>query len=133
MGKKIIVIGLNPSTQEYTKGFLPDDFSVDNRRRAQLKYFKRPYYTFFFGKIEDFFEGEIKRKLEYRRNVWENVGYLDLVKCPTKIVSKSGKSEQWSGLDDRQKKGIVDNCKDYLLKQLELYKPECARARGFEI
>jgi len=122
-GKKIIVIGLNPSTQEYEKGFLRDDFSVENRRFAQLKYFKRPYYKFFFGKIEDFFKGEIKSKLGYRRNVWESVGYLDLVKCPTKI-DKNGKAEQWSGLDNSQKKGIIDNCKDYLLKQLELYKPE---------
>jgi len=123
-GKKIIVIGLNPSTQEYEKGFLPDDFSVEHRRFAQLKYFKRPYYKFFFGKIEDFFQGEIKIKLGYRRNVWEKVGYLDLVKCPTRIVKKNEKAEQWSGLDYGQKNGIIDNCKGYLLKQLELYKPE---------
>lgn len=123
-GKKIIVIGLNPSTQEYEKGFLPDDFSVEHRRFAQLKYFKRPYYKFFFGKIEDFFQGKIKIKLGYRRNVWEKVGYLDLVKCPTRIVKKNEKAEQWSGLDYGQKNGIIDNCKGYLLKQLELYKPE---------
>ena len=123
-GKKIIVIGLNPSTQEYEKGFLRDDFSLENRRFDQLRYFKRPYYKFFFGKIEDFFRGEIKTKLEYRRNVWEKVGYLDLVKCPTRIFRKNGRTEQWSGLDDSQKYGIIDNCKDYLLKQLELYKPE---------
>jgi hypothetical protein len=113
-GKKIIVIGLNPSTQEYEKGFLRDDFSLENRRFDQIKYFKRPYYKFFFGKIEDFFRGEIKKK----------VGYLDLVKCPTRILRKNGRAEQWSGLEGSQKYGIIDNCKDYLLKQLELYKPE---------
>ena len=123
LGKKIIVIGLNPSTQEYEKGFLLDDFSVEHRRFAQLKYFKRPYYTFFFGKIEDFFQGEIKTKLGYRRNVWENVGYLDLVKCPTRIDT-NGKTEQWSGLGDSQKDDIIDNCKAFLLNQLDLYKPE---------
>jgi len=122
-GKKIIVIGLNPSRQEYLRGFLPDDYSVENRRYAQLKYFQRPYYMSFFGKIEDFFKGEIKAKLGYRRNVWEKVGYLDLVKCPTRIV-KDGKGYQWSGLDDIQKDGIIDNCKDYLLRQLELYEPD---------
>ena len=130
-GKKLIVIGLNPSTSEYKKGFLPDDFSVENRRFAQLKYFKRPYYKYFFGKIEDFFKGEIKTKLGYRRNVWEKVGYLDLVKCPTRI-KKNGK-KQWSGLDSSQKNGIIDNCKDYLLKQLELYKPELIIPYGTNI
>lgn len=123
-GKKIIVIGLNPSRQEYLQGFLPDDYSVENRRYVQLKYFERPYYKRFFGKIEDFFKGEIEAKLGYRRNVWEKVGYLDLVKCPTRVVKDDGTTEQWSGLDDPQKNGIIDNCKDYLLRQLELYKPD---------
>jgi hypothetical protein len=93
-GKKIIVIGLNPSTQEYEKGFLRDDFSLENRRFDQLKYFKRPYYKFFSRAR------------------------------PAKIFKKNGRAEQWSGLDESQKYGIIDNCKDYLLKQLELYKPK---------
>lgn len=126
-GKEIIVVGLNPSCREYTDGFLLDgSHSIEERHQRQLEYFERRPYKF-FDEIARFFQGEVKYKLRYDKTPWEKVGYLDLVKCPTRAKEKNG---QWSNISKEDQETLISNCKGYLLSQLKLYKPKIVMTYG---
>ena len=123
--KSILVVGINPSTQEFKKKYLIAEGSNHERLNNQLTYFERPYYSTFFGKIETFFDGEIKQKLGWVNSPWEKIAFLDLVKCSTKTYCG-----QWSSLKSPHKKAIIKNCENYLLKQMNLYKPNIILGYG---
>lgn len=130
-GKKIIVAGLNPSTVEYKEKYLTDNLDINKRYLKQLNYFQNIYYKRYFKKIESFFEGEIRKLLEWKRNPWEKVGFLDLVKCPTKY-----KKGQWSNFKYNNKKLaklVINNCKRYLFRQIEMYKPKILIPYGKDV
>lgn len=118
-GKEIIVVGVNPSSKEYkprSKDTLPalsDSLVSDERRQSQLNYnFEYNY----FKKIKEFFTNELQTKIGWKKNPWEKVGCLDLVKCPT-ISPKGG---QWSNLRKKVQDTIIRNCEGYLMEQLKL-------------
>jgi hypothetical protein len=130
-GKPVILIGLNPSRKEFEekkgKQFLSVCENTDDRRKNQLTYFERKLHTY-FKNVEPFFEGPVKKKLGYTKVPWEKVGVLDLVKCAT--ITEKG---QWSKLGDPLKDEIVENCEDYLIKQLKLYSPLAVIPYGVDI
>ena len=72
--------------------------------------------------------GKAKRKLGWMKSPWEKVGYLDIVKCPTRIGRK-----QWSGLNRIQKNELVSNCENYLIEQLRQIKPKIVLAYGASV
>jgi hypothetical protein len=81
VGKKVFVVGINPSEAEYNSGFL--EKNIERAVESQIEYFNKREYKF-FGEIERFFDDhEIRAKLRIVENLWEKVGYLDLVKCVT--------------------------------------------------
>lgn len=125
--KRICVVGLNPSTKEYEEKLLSDSEDIDERHKSQMSYFQRRYYPF-FTKIENFFHGEVKSKIGWMYSPWEKVGFLDLVKCPTR--SKTG---QWSGLNRINKDNLIRNCQTHLVGQLKLYKPEVVIPYGTDV
>jgi len=99
-GKHIMVVGQNPSIREYTDGFLSDDRSIAVRRRSQLNYFENRKTTYmFFDEIANFFQDKVKERMHWVDSPWEKVGYLDLVKCPTKCAKG-----QWSKLPGTQQR-----------------------------
>jgi len=124
--KKIIVVGLNPSIKEYELGFLAKG-SIEERHKNQISYFETAYYEF-FCKLAPFFMGKVKEKLGWMKSPWEKVGYLDIVKCPTRYERK-----QWSGLTQIQKKVLVTNCENYFIEQLLQIKPKIILAYGSSV
>ena len=128
-GKEIMVVGQNPSSREYIKGFLVDDPDVEKRRKSQLTYFDRRKYLF-FNELERFFDGKVKEKLRWINSPWEKLAYLDVVKCPTRSVNGQG---QWSKLPQKTQEIIVNNCEGYLIEQLNLYQPRIILAYGVDV
>jgi len=131
-GMKVIIVAHNPSTREFedsgkgeNRHYLINKGSVEERLNDQLTYFDRPYYEHFFKKIEILFEGENKRLLEWDRNCWEKVGFLDFTKCSTRT-----EKGQWRTLKPRLREQMIKNCEGYLISQLELYQPKAILAYG---
>ena len=127
--KKIIVVGQNPSSREYITGFLSKSPDIEERRMFQLSYFDRRNYAF-FKKLEKFFDGQVKEIISWKKSPWEKVGYLDIVKCPTKAADVRG---QWSKIPPRVQEAIVNNCQDYLKEQLQMYMPLVVIAYGADV
>jgi len=126
-GKEIIVVGLNPSAREYINGFLSESSSIEERRKSQLAYFHKRQYRY-FSEIERFFGEEVKKEINWTSMPWERIGYLDLVKCPTK--SDRG---QWSKMSRKQQNALITNCEGYLKEQLAFYKPKIILAYGVDV
>lgn len=131
--KNVFVVGINPSSAEY-EGRCPHlKKSPEKALKSQLGYFKKFFIERykFFKEIERFFEDkEITTKLRIEdNNIWNKVGYLDLVKC----VTKSNKTKQWNGLRSSVKKQIKKNCQNYLERQLRLYQPKLIIAYGRDV
>jgi hypothetical protein len=120
-GKRILVVGLNPSKKEYP-AFLKPHKDPARRKVEQFSYFKRVAYKHFEG-LEAYFE---RAKPFLGGKLWDKVGYLDLVKCP---VDKDG-STSWGDLDDSEREALIGNCEGYLIQQLRLYKPRLVIAHG---
>lgn len=55
---------------------------------------------------------------------------MDIVKCPTRPVTGQG---QWSKLPQKTQQIIMNNCEDYLIEQLSLYKPKSLIAYGADV
>jgi uracil-DNA glycosylase len=127
LNKEVFVVGINPSKAEYDSAYLEK-----NRERAlesQLTYFGRKPYMF-FNELERFFDDrEVKDRLGLSKSLWNKIGYLDLVKC----VTESGKSKQWNGLNTSAKRRIVENCRVFLEKQSQIYKPKLVIAYGKDV
>ncbi len=128
-GKQIMVVGQNPSSREYINGFLTDNPNAEMRRQSQLTYFDKRNYLF-FNELERFFEGKVREKIQWVDSPWEKVGYLDIVKCPTRPLSGQG---QWSELPLKIKHTIMSNCEHYLIEQLMLYRPRIIIAYGVDV
>ena len=130
-GKPVILIGLNPSRKEFEerkgKRFLSVSENANDRRASQQSYFERKPHTY-FKNVGPFFDGPTKKKLGWSTDPWEKVGVLDLVKCVT--VTKNG---QWSELSDPQQDELIENCEDYLIKQLKIYSPRAVIPYGVDI
>jgi hypothetical protein len=127
-GKNIIIVGLNPSGREYINGYLSNSPDFEERMRSQLSYFDRRKYSF-FNEIEKFFEGKAKEVMGWKNSPWESVGYLDLVKCPTRLQGQG----QWSKTPRRMQEILIRNCEEYLKQQLDLYKPKIILAYGADV
>jgi len=115
-GKEILVVGINPSTREYEDDYLSESNNPLERHQSQLTYFQRNYYNF-FKKIEAFFEGQVQEKIGWVQSPWEKIGFVDLVKCP----SRRGKT-QWGGLKSKQKRKLIQNCQNHLINQIDQLK-----------
>ena len=126
-GKEILVVGINPSTREFENKYLSDSDDPSERHQSQLTYFQRDYYDF-FKKIEAFFKGQVQEKIGWVQSPWEKVGFIDLVKCPSRI----GKS-QWGGLKSKQKRLLIQNCQNHLINQLEQLKPKIIIPYGADV
>ena len=126
VGKRVIVIGLNPSLGEYTEGHLTRSEGWRRRRKEQLGYFARGRYKAYFRHLEDYFEG-VGDLLGER--VWEKIGYLDLVKCP---ISKDG-STRWSMLEEQESEALIGSCEIFLKAQLKIYRPRLVIAHGRDV
>jgi uracil-DNA glycosylase len=127
--KEVITVGLNPSRIEYEKGFLSRDPRPEKRAESQLSYFQvgRHHHTY-FDALDGYFSQKAKRLLQCKEHMWENVGFLDLVKCVT-IKAKSDKN-QWGGLKRIPKEAIIGNCEDYLMQQIWFYRPKLLISYG---
>lgn len=128
-GKELVIVGQNPSIGEFVNGFLVDEPDVEKRRQSQLTYFDRRHYLF-FNELERFFEGKVREKMHWVNSPWEKVGYLDIVKCPTRPPNGQG---QWSKLSQEMQRTIISNCEDYLIEQLSLYEPRIIMAYGADV
>jgi dsRNA-specific ribonuclease len=126
-GKEILVVGINPSTREYEDGYLSESKNPLERHQSQLTYFQRNYYNF-FKKIEAFFESQVQEKIGWIHSPWEKVGFVDLVKCP----SRSGKT-QWGGLRTKQKRELILNCHNHLVNQLDQLQPRIIIPYGADV
>ena len=127
IGRKVFVVGINPSKAEYDSEFLAKD--INKALESQIKYFDKREYRF-FDEVKRFFNDElIRTRLGIIRSLWEKVGYLDLVKC----VTTANRNEQWNGLKASEKRKIVDNCQDFLKRQLNLYRPKLLIAYGKDV
>lgn len=127
-GKPIWVVAINPSTAEYKRGFLSNSLDIVERRHSQQSYFSREHYTRFFGKVEGFFEGEVRGQVvQWSSTPWEKVGFTDLVKCATKLRGKKG---QFSSLEPGQRQEITGECDRHLKCQLSAYRPKLVVAYG---
>jgi len=83
IGKKIVVVGINPSKAEYDSGFLAKD--TDRALESQIRYFDRRKYRY-FDEVKRFSDEHLLRaKFGITGDLWEKVGYLDLVKCVTSV------------------------------------------------
>lgn len=126
LGKEAFVVGINPSRAEYDSGYLEKDMA--KALESQMTYFDRREYRF-FDEIARFFDDDvITAKLGIVKDLWERVGYLDLVKCVT-----TGNKEQWNGLKTSVKKETIENCQDFLERQLDLYQPRLIIAYGKDV
>ena len=71
--KPLLVVGLNPSTREYTDNFLSDSIDPIMRYQSQLDYFKKlehdenKIYTF-FRHLKKFFEGDAQSALKWNKS-----------------------------------------------------------------
>jgi len=126
MDKEVFVVGINPSKAEYDSGYLKKD--AEKALESQITYFERREYKFFNDIARFFNDNEIKAKLKIVENVWEEVGYLDLVKCVT-----LRKNKQWHALPRSAKNKIVKNCQSFLEQQLALYQPKLIIAYGRDV
>jgi len=126
--KSIIVVSINPSSKEYEDRYLSSSPEMNERIKSQMCYFHGAYYNRFFGNIEKFFYDEVKEMLQWIRNPWEKVGFLDLVKCVTK--SEKG---QWSKLDEECRMRIIKNCEGYLKEQISFYRPKIIIVYGKDV
>lgn len=126
-GKEILVVGINPSTREFEDDYLSESNDPLERHKSQLTYFQRDYYNF-FKKIEAFFNGQVQEKIGWFQSPWEKVGFVDLVKCP----SRRGKT-QWGGLKSKQKGMLIQNCQNHLINQLEQLKPKIIIPYGADV
>lgn len=126
-GKEILVVGINPSTREYEDKYLSESNNPLERHQSQLTYFQRNYYNF-FNKIEAFFEGQVQERIGWIHSPWEKVGFVDLVKCP----SRSGKT-QWGGLRTKQKRELILNCQNHLVNQLDQLQPKIIVPYGADV
>jgi hypothetical protein len=128
--KDFIVIGQNPSDNEYKNSNLSSSHSIVERRKSQLAYFTHrnsdPHS--FFVEISGFFDDEVKERMGWVDSPWDEVGYLDLVKCPTRC-SKG----QWSRIGRKRQRLFIKNCEDYLKRQLTTYKPKMVLAYGADV
>jgi uracil-DNA glycosylase len=70
----------------------------------------------------------VKSVLNWEEIPWERVGYLDLVKCPTRIGKR-----QWTGLKPTQKERFVAHCEGYLKEQLKIYRPKILLVYGARV
>ena len=70
----------------------------------------------------------MKERLRWVNSPWEKVGYLDLVKCPTKCAKG-----QWSELTRKQQRQLVENCEEYLKEQLDIYTPRIIIPYGADV
>jgi uracil-DNA glycosylase len=127
-GKDFIVVGQNPSDKEYENNILKSDRGVARRRKSQLTYFERESIHPFFIEIRSFFEAEVKKRMGWVDSPWEKVGYLDLVKCPTRCPDG-----QWSKIGPKPQRLLIKNCGDYLKRQLAIYKPKMVLAYGADV
>ncbi len=129
-GKRVLVVGLNPSRNEYLPPdeFLSSSLDIAERRKSQLKYFDGEHEYKYFDKIVPFFEGVVKKILGWDKKPWECVGVLDLVKCPTVKNNR-----QWNELSKKEKRLFIKNCSRYLVKQLQRYQPEVVIAYGADV
>ena len=128
-GKSIIVVGQNPSSREYVNGFLSKSPDIEKRRMSQLIYFDQRNHRF-FNELERFFDGQVKEIVSWKKSPWEKVGYLDIVKCPTKAADGRG---QWSKIPPRIQETIVSNCEDYLKERPDMYMPLVVIAYGADV
>jgi len=126
-GKDILVVGINPSTREYEESYLSDSEDPLKRHLSQRTYFKRNYYNF-FTKIEAFFNGQVQDKIGWMKTPWEKIGFIDLVKCP----SRRGK-KQWSGLTSKQKRMLIQNCQGHIINQLDQLNPRIIVPYGADV
>jgi hypothetical protein len=135
----LMVIGVNPSDKEYEGNppHLSKDPDREKRRDSQLNYFysSRGHEYKYFRVLRAFFEGHVKNELGWDEMPWERVGYLDLVKCPTRtaIKGQKGKTGQWSKLERAQKDRFIEHCKGYLKEQLKIYRPKNILAYGTDV
>jgi hypothetical protein len=127
-GKYLFVVGQNPSGREYINGYLSTSPDIEERRRSQLSYFDRRKYAF-FNEPEKFFNGKAKETLDWKNSPWEKVGYLDLVKCPTRLRGRG----QWSHIPSRMQQILIKNCEEYLKQQFDLYNPKVIIAYGADV
>ncbi len=133
--KPIWVVGINPSYVEYNgmngcMPYLSNSGNIIERRCSQLDYFRKPSYRF-FKPIEKLFElvGVKDKVVKWTTNLWEEkIGFVDLVKCVTKVDNG-----QWSKLKDNQKGDLIANCEPYLKNQLIIYKPKLLVAYGKDL
>jgi len=96
---------------------------------SQLTYFERRNYLF-FNELERFFSGDVKEEINWINSPWEKVGYLDIVKCPTRPINGQG---QWSKIPQKFQQIIMDNCEEYLVNQIKLYQPKVIIAYGADV
>lgn len=126
-GKDILVVGINPSTREYEGLYLSDRDDPLGRHLRQLTYFKRNYYRF-FTKIESFFNDQVQEKIGWSETPWEKIGFIDLVKCPSRRGNK-----QWGGLTPRQKRMLIQNCQGHIINQLDQLSPRIIIPYGADV
>ncbi len=132
--KPLLVVGLNPSTWEYSSNFLSSSKYPVIRHKSQMNYFNnlrdenKKIYTF-FKNLAKLFNEDAKLALNWLNTPWEKVGFIDMVKCPTRY-----NDGQWTSIkpESRQKK-IISNCENYLIKQLEILKPKTIMAYGADV
>ena len=123
-GKKLLIVGLNPSTREYEDNYVSSSQDPEKRHNSQMNYFQHGYYGF-FNKLEKFYHGEAKTALKWVKTPWEKVGFTDLAKCPTR-----NEKGQWTKIKTSQKRRIVANCQQYLVEQIDQIKPRAILAYG---
>jgi hypothetical protein len=136
-GKKIIVVGLNPSGHIDKKHPRDSQSSIEERRASQLGYFERTrFYSYFenlsrfFGKGKGYESSALKRIIGWNKHPYEQVGVLDLVKCATVNLEVGG---QWTSLKGLHRAEMVRNCEGYLKAQLAEYTPTLVIPYGSEV
>jgi hypothetical protein len=143
-GMDFVVVGVNPSDQEYEGQDAPlnaDPHNLVARSESQRGYFRKylergeslyPYFREISGFFDDqnrgFFGDAVKRKLGYDKSPWEKVGCFDLVKCPTRCSEG-----QWTWIGEKRRQTFIRNCEQYLRRQLEEYKPRNILAYGRDV
>lgn len=125
-GKEIIAVGQNPLDSEYESLALSSSRSIASRRNSQLHYFDDGKEVCgFFKEIERFFAYKATERMGSDKSPWEKVGFIDLVKCPTKCT--------WSKIRKAQQRQLIENCEEYLNEQLRSYKPRIIVAYGADV
>jgi uracil-DNA glycosylase len=130
LNKSILVVGLNPSTNEYKYNFVKNSTIIEDRHTSQMDYFKQEPYQFFIN-LGKFFENPVKDKIGWIQSPWEKIGYLDIVKCPTRKQPQD--KNQWGSLSKDEKRRILLNCSPYLKIQLRSLTPKLVMAYGADL